>query len=721
MPIAITDDHQELASTVRGVLTAHKALQAARALLESSEEPRPSYWGEMADLGWLGIHLPEEYGGSGAGLLELVVVLDELGRQVAPGPFLPTVLASAVIEQCGTADQKKRLLPGLADGTRTAALGLGTADLALADGTLEGSAGTVLGGSAADLILLRVGDDVVIVPAGAAGLTLQRGSDLDPTRRSVEATATGVSVDPDDVLPGAAVRAVALARTLGAAEAVGVSSACVDLAVEYAKQRVQFGRTIGTFQAIKHHCADMLVAAELATAVVWDAARAAQNGGDEFSLVAAMAATLAFAPAVHNAQMNIQVHGGIGFTWEHDAHLYVRRALVLNAVLGTPRDAEDVTALAGQGTTREVTLDLPPEAEQIRAELRVEAKRLAALSGDAQRKALIDSGLIVPHWPRPWGRNAGAVEQLLIDEELRAAGVVVPTFGITGWNIMTVNQYATPDQVERWVEKTLMGELIWCQLFSEPDAGSDAAAVKTRGVRVEGGWRVNGQKVWTSGAQYCHLGLATVRTDPDAPKHAGITTMVIDMHAPGVEVRPLRQVTGNADFNEVFINDVFVPDDDVVGTANDGWTVARSTLGNERVSIGGSVGGMFPGLDIFDQLRRHGHRVPGAAARVGGVLTKDHALKVLNIRRAQRAVIGAGPGPEGNVTKLVVAENGQRRAALQADLTGSDTAFLLGDAAFAGLSQLASRGMSIAGGTSEITRNQIAERILGLPRDPLNK
>ena len=222
MPIAITDDHQELASTVRGVLTAHKALQAARALLESSEEPRPSYWGEMADLGWLGIHLPEEYGGSGAGLLELVVVLDELGRQVAPGPFLPTVLASAVIEQCGTADQKKRLLPGLADGTRTAALGLGTADLALADGTLEGSAGTVLGGSAADLILLRVGDDVVIVPAGAAGLTLQRGSDLDPTRRSVEATATGVSVDPDDVLPGAAVRAVALAALIGIELALAV-------------------------------------------------------------------------------------------------------------------------------------------------------------------------------------------------------------------------------------------------------------------------------------------------------------------------------------------------------------------------------------------------------------------------------------------------------------------------------------------------------------------
>jgi alkylation response protein AidB-like acyl-CoA dehydrogenase len=328
---------------------------------------------------------------------------------------------------------------------------------------------------------------------------------------------------------------------------------------------------------------------------------------------------------------------------------------------------------------------------------------------------------MVPHWPRPWGRDAGAVEQLLIDEELRAAGVKVPNFGITGWNIMTVNQYATPDQVDRWVERTLMGELVWCQLFSEPDAGSDAAAVKTRGVRVEGGWRVNGQKVWTSGAHYCDLGFATVRTDPDAPKHAGITTMVIDMHAPGVEVRPLRQITGNSDFNEVFLNDVFVPDDDVVGTPDDGWTVARSTLGNERVSIGGGTASLLPGMDLLDLLRRRGDRVPGAVARVGAIVAMDHALKVLNLRRAQRAVIGSGPGPEGNVTKLVLAEHGHRRAALQADFVGSDIAFLEGEGAFAAMSQLATRAMSIAGGTSEITRNQIAERILGLPRDPLAK
>jgi alkylation response protein AidB-like acyl-CoA dehydrogenase len=381
-----------------------------------------------------------------------------------------------------------------------------------------------------------------------------------------------------------------------------------------------------------------------------------------------------------------------------------------------------VTALAARGVTREVTLDLPAEADTIRADVRAEAERIASLSDPTeQRKALIDSGLMVPHWPRPWGREAGAVEQLVIDEELKRANVKVPPLGITGWNIMTVNQYATPDQVERWVEKTLMGEYVWCQLFSEPDAGSDAAAVKTRGMRIDGGWKVNGQKVWTSGAQYCHLGLATVRTDPDVPKHAGITTMVIDMHAPGVEVRPLRQITGNADFNEVFFNDVFVPDDDVVGTADDGWTVARSTLGNERVSIGGGSGGIFPTMDLLSLLEHHGDRLPDAAARVGSIFAKDHALKVLNLRRAQRAVIGGGPGPEGNVTKLVLAEHGHDRARLQADLVGPGMAFLVGDGAFAGFTQLATRAMSIAGGTSEITRNQIAERILGLPRDPLIK
>ena len=351
----------------------------------------------MAELGWLGIHLPEEHGGAGAGLDELVVVLDEIGRQVAPGPFLPTVLASAVIAQCGSEEQRSALLPGLADGSVVAALGLG-GSLALRGGVLDGDGGIVLGGAAADLLLLRAGDDLVVVRRDADGLAFGGTKNLDPSRRSATVTVSSVAVGDADVLAGAARRARALARTLGAAEAVGVMAACTDAAVAYAKERVQFGRTIGTFQAVKHHCADMLVAAELATAAVWDAARASADTADEFDLVAAMAAQLAFGPAVHNAQMNIQVHGGIGFTWEHDAHLFLRRALVLNAVLGSPDDAEDVTASAARGTTREVSLDLPPEAEAIRAD--------GAGRGGADRRAGGEPSSARRWWSRgSWSRT----------------------------------------------------------------------------------------------------------------------------------------------------------------------------------------------------------------------------------------------------------------------------------------------------------------------------
>ncbi|MGA2474394.1 MAG: acyl-CoA dehydrogenase family protein, partial [Acidimicrobiales bacterium] len=254
MPIAITDEHQDLGATIRSVLAAHGSMAANRALLEADDEPRPTFWKEMAELGWLGVHLPEEHGGAGAGLGELVVVLDELGRQVAPGPFLPTVLASAVIAQCGTAEQRAFFLPSLADGSVVAAVGLG-GSLTLTSGLLDGDGGIVLGGAGADLLLLRAGDDVVVVQRRADGVTLGGTKDLDPSRRSAAVTVSSTRVRHADVLVGAARRSRSLARTLGAAEAVGVMAACTDAAVGYAKERVQFGRTIGTFQAVKHHCA----------------------------------------------------------------------------------------------------------------------------------------------------------------------------------------------------------------------------------------------------------------------------------------------------------------------------------------------------------------------------------------------------------------------------------------------------------------------------------
>jgi alkylation response protein AidB-like acyl-CoA dehydrogenase len=721
MGIALTDDHRELAEVARAFLTSQKARWAARSLLDTSEETRPGFWHDLVELGWLGLHVDEEHGGSGYGLPELVVVVEELGRAVAPGPFVPTVIASAVIAAAGTAEQKSRLLPGLVDGTVTAGVGVdgGVQVTDGPNGKADGEAGIVLGAGLAELLLVAAGDDVLVLERGRDGVSVEVPDNFDPTRRSGRVRLQNVSVTADDILPGARESLLARARTLLAAEAVGGAADCVDAAVAYAKVRQQFGRTIATFQAVKHHCANMLVAAESAIAAVWDAARAASEDSSEgeaqFRLVAAVAAALAFPAYARNAELNIQVHGGIGFTWEHDAHLHLRRALVVAGLFGGDAPVGDVFDRTAAGVARENSLDLPPEAEQMRTQIRADAAEIAALEKTAQREKLIETGYVMPHWPKPWGLAADAVEQLVIEEEFRAAGIKRPDYGITGWVILTLIQHGTPWQIERFVEKALRKDEIWCQLFSEPEAGSDAASVKTRATRVDGGW-----KMWTSGAQYCARGLATVRTDPDAPKHAGITTVIVDMKAPEVEVRPLRQITGSSEFTEVFFNDLFVPDEDVVGAPNSGWTVARATLGNERVSIGGS-GSFYEGLatQLVQLAKQRGDRLAGARIRVGYYLAEENALRLLNLRRAARSVEGAGPGPEGNVTKLKLADHMIEGAAISAALWGPEIALTEGPGALAGRMIMGARSMAIAGGTSEVTRNQIAERILGMPRDPL--
>ncbi len=722
MSIAISEEHRALAQTVAGFLTQHQSRAAARSLLEAEADALPAFWAELGGLGLLGLHVAEEYAGSGFGLSETLVVAEQMGRHLAPGPFVPTVITSAVLSAVGSDDLRKRLLPGLADGSVIGAAALG-GDVRNANGAATGKAGVVISGHLADVLLVPAGDDVLVIEKSAGGVQAEVPANLDQSRRAARIR---LDAAPATVLPGARRLLTDVARAVLAAEAVGIAAETTEQAAEYAKIRQQFGRPIATFQAVKHHCANMLVAAEQATAAAWDAGRAGIGGGDQLSYTAAIAAALAVPAAVTNANLNIQVHGGIGFTWEHDAHLYLRRAAAIAAVVDTEQAAIEVTDLVRRGVRRAAAIDLPAEAEPIRAAIRPEVARLRDLTGDARKQALIESGYAVPHWPAPWGRDAAAIEQLVIEQEFASAGIQRPSYGITSWIILTLVQHARPDQVARWVRPALNQDVIWCQLFSEPGAGSDAAGIRTSARRVKGdgvgggGWRINGQKVWTSEAHIADFGLATVRTDPDAPKHRGITTMVIDMHAPGVTIRPLKMPTGNSDFNEVFFDDVFVPDTDVVGPVDAGWTVARATLGNESVSIGGGDGAMVMPVGAFiAPLDAHPERLAGGAGRVGRQISRTHARGVLNQRSAYRAVAGGGPGPEGNITKLLLSEIGHETAAIMAELAGPDAAFLEGDGATAATLVLMNRAMSIAGGTSEIKRNQIAERILGLPRDPL--
>ncbi|QGG94572.1 acyl-CoA dehydrogenase [Actinomarinicola tropica] len=714
MTLAITDDHKALADTVADFLRKHDARGANRALLDGADPALPSFWSAAADLGWFGLHVPEEHGGSGYGIEELAIVVEQLGRALTPGPFVPSMIASAVIAAAGD-DAAADLLPGFADGSTVAGVATG-GDLELRDGALHGTA-IVVGADLATVLVAAAGEDVVVVDRGAEGVTVPARPSLDPARPAAQVTFDGAA---GRVITGAASSLRDLGRVLYSAEAVGLCAEATEMAAAYAKERQQFGRPIAMFQGVKHHCANMAVATELLNSATWDAARAAATGGDQLAYAAAVAASLAAPAADLCANLNTQVHGGIAMTYEHDAHLFMRRATSLLNIVDAEAAARDLVDLTRQGVVRTKSMELPPEAEAIREEVRAFAQSIEGLSDEEKRAKLVETGYAVPHWPKPYGREAKAVEQLVIEQVFAEHGIETPQYGITGWNILTLIQYATEDQVARWVQPALNQEVIWCQLFSEPEAGSDAAGVKTKATRVEGGWLVNGQKVWTSGAHQAGMGFATVRTNPDVPKHDGITMMVIDMHAEGVEVRPIKMPSGQSNFNEVFFTDVFVPDDDVVGPVDGGWTVARATLGNESVSIGGGTGGTPPSalVPLYDA---HPERLYGGAARIGRYAAQIQAMGLLNLRSAHRAVAGGEPGPEGAMTKLVLSELGHEAVAIMVELLGDDALFTDGPGAMSSGMALMHRGMSIAGGTSEIKRNQIGERILGLPRDPLLK
>jgi alkylation response protein AidB-like acyl-CoA dehydrogenase len=716
MPLAITEDHRALADVAAGMVTARAGTAGARRILLDHEKSgrwwsTDGLWKEIVSTGWLGLHVEERFDGQGYGLPELTIVLEQLGRAAVGGPFLPTVAASAVIAEAGTDAQRERWLPRLVSGDVIAGIGT-NGDAAVRDSTVSATAVPTLAEAGADLFLLPAGDDLVLVEAGD-GVSLRTVDSEDRLLAPVVVVSLS-SAPVAEIFPGAAGIATRILRLLAAAEAVGGLSACTEMATAYAAGREQFGRPIGSFQAVKHHCANMLVDAELAVAATWDAARA---DGAEAELAATMAAGHALTAYQRVALQNVQVHGGIGYTWEHDAHLYIRRATVLQAFAGDQDALRDkVIALQRNGVRRRQSVDLPEGAEQYRQAALDFRAELEASDTDDRQRLWARSGYLQPHWPVPYGRAANSVEQLIIEDALD--GVDKPSLGLGEWVVPTLLQHGSTEQVDRLIWPSLEGELRWCQLFSEPGAGSDAAAVATKARRVDDGWVVSGQKVWTSDAMICQRGLATVRTDPNVRKHKGITAMIIDLADPAVQIRPLTEITGETLFNEVFFDDVFVPDRDVVGGVNDGWSVAMAAFGNERVSIGGGSVTMTADT-LIDLLARHRSGDTGAARDVGALLIEAYTLATLNLRQAARAVFDSGPGIEGNIAKLFGAEHAQRVAELA--LRIADRAILVGEEPDVVHDYLFSRCLTIAGGTSEIVRNLIAERILGLPRDPSPK
>jgi 3-oxochol-4-en-24-oyl-CoA dehydrogenase len=693
--------------------------------------PAADRWASLAELGVFGIGLPAAAGGADGSTADLAAALAQLTESLVPGPVLPTLIAGLVLRHCPGQPSAQGALRSLAAGEISVAVALEHGSLAAArqpDGsvTLTGGAGPVLGGGSTTHLLVAAADTDVwcLLATDQPGITLSERAPADFSRSLADIELANVPAGPEQILAGISTGFVRdLAAALFAVEAAAVATWCARTAAEHAAVRHQFGRPIGSFQAIKHLCAGMFCRSETAAALARDAARTVDETPGQLPLIAAAAAASNLDAAVEVAKDCIQVLGGIGFTWEHDAHLYLRRALALRQSLGgSARWRDRAARLALSGMRRQLLLD-EAEITGDLADVRQEAARLARSIAEQpeaeQRRALADSGYAAPAWPRPHGIGASPGALLVIDNELGKAGVCRPDLVIGGWAIPAILLHGTKAQADRFAGPTLRGEMSWCQLFSEPEAGSDLASLRTRADRGDGGWLLTGQKVWTSLAREADWAICLARTDATAPKHKGLTYFLVAMDSPGIDIRPLREMTGRQMFNQVFLDQVFVPDECVVGAPGDGWRVARTTLASERVAMGAgsSVG------DAVERLLKlatgNGAADPVVRQRLGGLIAEGMAVSLLDLQAVLAQLRGADAGPLAAVRKLAGVAHRQAVAEAALELTGTAGAAADGyDAEF--LHEfLLSRCLSIAGGTTQILLSLVAERQLGLPREEM--
>ncbi len=764
-------DAEELRAVVRDFLDKRSSEADVRRQLDSDTGWDPAVWAQLATgLGLHGLAVPERFGGSGATPVELGVVFEELGAALYGGPFLASVgLAASALQEVGGPDAEA-LLPGIVDGSTVATLAWSGPDpvrstLIAADTggwQVSGVAETVLDGGGAQLVLVSAstpsGPALFAVAADSPRLVRTPLTALDSTRRMASLKFDSVPAR----LLGTGAEALARAWQLGmlylAAEQLGGAARMLDITVEYARTRIQFGRAIGSFSVIKHRCADLLVEVESARSIVWHGLWSATHDAATLPSAAALARAVAADAYRAVTTSSIQILGGIGFTWEHPAHLYLKRAKSSQLLFGHPsRHRAELAALVGvTGTpTDGATASLPaegpaedagPEAAELDAAI---TSFLTAhpvpdpsdLDADrAFREARFDAGLALVAFPEGHGgRGLPSSLQPMVEARFLAAGAadhrLRNVIGL-GMAMATINAHGTEEQKRRYLRPCFSGEEIYCQLFSEPGAGSDLAALATRAVpdpERPDHYVVNGQKVWTSLAHTARRGILVTRTDPDVPKHQGLTYFVLDMQSAGVEVRPLRQLTGEDEFNEVYLTDVRVPADCMLGNPGEGWKVAMTTLANERVALGRNFvrrgeGTIARAVDAYRAAAAEGRTDAATLERLMQLWCRAEAARLTSIRASTST--GSTPGPEGSIAKLQMAELNQAVYELCVDLMGTDGLLIdtyerfapTGAALHGGQdvrkSWLRSLANSIEGGTSEVQRTILGERVLGLPAEP---
>jgi alkylation response protein AidB-like acyl-CoA dehydrogenase len=762
----LDDDQLELQRVVRDVVERECPPALVRAVVEGTDDGR-GLWKTLVELDWPSLTVPAEDGGMGMSAVELAITLEELGRAADPTPFLATTSQYVpLVREAARADRRRRLLGAVCAGGTGAAAFAAEAVRARREGdawVLAGTARHVIDGDRADelAVVAATGDGVgvFVVPAGDA--TATRTPAFDGSVHLAEVGFDGVQVGEDRAFvgPGLA-EAVGRARDEAAgalaAVMVGASQRVLDIVVAHIRERRQFGVPIGSFQAVKHMAVDMYVAIERARALCQLAALSVARDDERRALAASLAKTAAGECQRLVARHGVQLFGGLGYTWENDLQIFVRRAKVGEPLLGStaqhraraarlildhgPALAASSMRLSLDEATEAFRRDMgawldenAPDETSALAERARSSAHIPDWAREWQRK-LFDAGWLVPGNPPEYGgRNAGLVEQFVHQEELGRRRIY-PSYNPQGVSIIapSILAFGTEEQKQRWARPILRGEITAALGMSEPDAGSDLAGLRTRAVRDGDRYIVNGQKVWTSGAHDADVILAFVRTDPDAPKHRGLSVLMVPTGSPGLTRRPFGSIVSpdDLDFNEVFFDDVPVPAENLIGELNQGWRVATGSLGHERAML---WLGFAERLDDFvthgrDALAAHGLAADPLVLDWFGTLVADaYALRLLGYRTLAQARRGI-EATEQSILKLFGSEAAQSAALHMLEALGPDALDpdersapidpLHFEAFTASWWQRYLRSFSgtIAGGTSQIQRNIIAERVLGLPR-----
>ncbi len=769
MNLKLSDEQTMIREEASRFLDEHASRAAVRAAIEGPESWDEALWrGFAGQMGMAGIAIPEADGGLGLGMTELVLLLGETGRRLAPMPFYSTVgLAAPVLAQAASEAARAALLPGIAAGEARATVALpalgsvdplaGVSTRAVRQGDayrLEGSVEQVLDLPVADLVIVPAlfdgGELALFALTPADGYRITTLKTLDETRPigrlDLGGVVVGLGARLDDGASGGLREALPRAVLALAAEQVGAAEGCFDLTLAYIAERVQFGRTIASFQAIKHRCAELFVQIGVSRSMVMGTAALVDSGatGEAVELEAAAAHAMASEALFRAASEAIQMHGGVGFTWEYDPHFFFKRAQASAQWFGAPsahyeriggRLAEggplDVDAADADNPFRKFVAGWMEE----KLTGAYEPLRFRGGAGDGEalpelrkkwEQELAEGGWTGLGWPKSvGGRELSVADQVVFYEEYARAGGP-GRMGHIGEGLVgpTLLAFGSEEQKARHLPGILNGTTFWGQGYSEPGAGSDLGNVRTR-ARLDpatGDWLVTGQKIWTSLAHLSDWIFVLARSEEGSIGRNGLIFLLMPLNQEGVTIHPIRQINGGAEFNSVFFDDARAKAADVVGKPGEGWKIAMALLGFERgiSTLGQQMGFAQEFEQIVELARRNGAgNDPAIRQRLGRAWAGLRAMRYGALRVLGQIEDGtAGKGALGY--KYEWSNWHRELGELGMDVLGAAGNVVSGDEETTRLQNLFlfSRSETIYGGSNEIQLNIIAEQGLGMPREP---